>query len=873
MRFVGNAEIDRRQKAKEAAEERQSSLAISSLSSHITQRWNAARQAKERITVHLLRCLRQRKGVYDPETLQAIREAGGSAIYMMLTNVKCRAAAAWLRDIMVPADDRAWSLDPSPIAELPPQREREIQERAINDMLAMFDQSGYYPSAAEARAHADQVRELVRKEIEGEARRSGERMSRKLDDQLLEGEWDDSVLEFIDDLVTYPAAIIKGPVVRKRKRLQWGSFDIGGNQSSHPIVAEKLVKEWDRRSPFDSYPSPGARTIQDGYYFDRHALSISGLQRLKGVEGFDSDAIDEIVYEYGTGGLREWLTHDHERSTLEGRPNEYLQGAERIDALNYWGDAPGFQLRQWDPEGKVIGEDIDPAAVYQIEAWKIGRWLIKAVLNPDPLGLRPYSKASYVNVPGSFWGQGIPELIRDDQDMANAAARACSDNMGIASGPQVAIHDTSRLPDGEDVTEIYPWKIWQFGPDDQAAANRQPIEFYQPTSNANELLGIFEHFSRSADDHAALPAYIYGGEDRVGGAGSTASGLSMLMGQASKNMKLVISNIDKAIRERIQALFVWNMLFDPDPSIKGDLVVRALGSSSLLVREQRQLRLNELLALTNNDIDLQIMGVAGRATLLREVAKDMIDIPIDDLIPNLAEQARSGGGPMGGNNPGMLSAPGGEGGQPGAEGEQPNPDDVRAMRDRERISLDQSKAEATLVAGKRDHERRMKEIENKLHVEIETIKARKEADIEKAKRDDQRARETSDRDAQAAFTADNQSLLGELDQVAITGEVETRQERETREAETEQAAAKRHQALETQLSTLSGALEAVLSRVDEGQNRTLATQEQVGQVAKGLELLLEERRISNHDREIIIGRLRESGSPETQATIAELDGA
>lgn len=53
------------------------------------------------------------------------------------------------------------------------------------------------------------------------------------------------------------------------------------------------------------------------------------------------------------------------------------------------------------------------------------------------------------------------DLMRDCQSMCNYAARSMADNMGISSGPQVG-YNVDRLPPGEDLTTMYPWKTWQF---------------------------------------------------------------------------------------------------------------------------------------------------------------------------------------------------------------------------------------------------------------------------------------------------------------------------------------------------------------------------------------------------------------------------
>src|SRR5690606_10398188 len=120
-----------------------------------------------------------------------------------------------------------------------------------------------------------------------------------------------------------------------------------------------------------------------------------------------------------------------------------------------------------------------------------------------------------------------PELMADIQRICNAAARNLVNNMALASGPQVEVY-RDRLADGEAADQIYPWKIWDMKSDPAgAASNARAVNFFQPSSNAAELMAVFERFELKADDATNIPRYAHGNE-RIGGAGSTASGLSML---------------------------------------------------------------------------------------------------------------------------------------------------------------------------------------------------------------------------------------------------------------------------------------------------------------------------------------------------------
>src|SRR5690606_387491 len=127
-------------------------------------------------------------------------------------------------------------------------------------------------------------------------------------------------------------------------------------------------------------------------------------------------------------------------------------------------------------------------------------------------------------------------------------------------------------------------------------------------SNAQELLAVFDRFERLSDDATGIPRYTYGNE-KVGGAGNTATGLSMLFNATAKGLRRAIASVDQGvIAPGIYDTFVWVMLYVDDPSLKGDCIVVPRGAAALLIKEQAQIRRQEALAATNNPVDLQIIG-------------------------------------------------------------------------------------------------------------------------------------------------------------------------------------------------------------------------------------------------------------------------
>jgi hypothetical protein len=289
----------------------------------------------------------------------------------------------------------------------------------------------------------------------------------------------------------------------------------------------------------------------------------------------------------------------------------------------------------------------------------VGNYVIKATLNYDPLGEKPYSKTSFIKVPGAFWGMSIPEMIEDVQSVCNASARALVNNMGIASGPQVEVN-IDRIPVNEDITQIHPWKIWQVM-NDPLGSSAPAVRFNQPTDNANVLMAVYERFSRLADDHSGIPAYV-SGDLNVQGAGRTASGLSMLMGSAGKGIRQVVMHIDSdIIKPVVYRQFVYNMRYDEDESIKGDVDILPRGAVNLAVKETVNMRRIEFLNATANQFDIEIVGKEGRSAILREVAKGL-QMPVDEVIPSREKAAYSARGQA--KMAAMSAAAGGQQGAP-----------------------------------------------------------------------------------------------------------------------------------------------------------------------------------------------------------------
>jgi hypothetical protein len=265
-------------------------------------------------------------------------------------------------------------------------------------------------------------------------------------------------------------------------------------------------------------------------------------------------------------------------------------------------------------------------------------------------------------------GNALPDILEDLQDVCNAALRALVNNMSISSGPQVTVN-MDRMAPGADPEEMYPWKRWFVNNDPLVASSSQkPIDFFQPNSNAQELLGIYEKVTQFSDELSAIPRYITG-SDRMGGAGRTASGLAMLMGNASKILQTVAANIDRDVfQPLLTSLYDMVMLTDETGMFKGDESIRVKGVEVAVQRETDRQRQIELLQVTANPIDAQIMGPMGRAALLRAVSQNVgLDgepiVPSEDDMQAMMEQQAQQPQPMPGQDGQQVGPPPASNGQ------------------------------------------------------------------------------------------------------------------------------------------------------------------------------------------------------------------
>jgi len=607
--------------AQREASQKQATPMIQGLASHTRKRWEVMRDHfREDLEDRLTACVRARNMEYEPSKLAEIQEQGGSEIFMGIVSTKCRTATAWLRDTLLgQGADKPWSLSPTPIPEVPPEDAMAMQNMMRQTLMQYYAEGGAQPSPQELRELASGMKDTAMRELKHRAEKRVERMEKKLEDQMVEGGWTKALFEFTNDVATFPYAIMKGPIPRKRKVMKY----VDGGMA----VVEVVRDEWERIDPFKFYWAPWGDDVQSMPIIEVHHLTRDDVENMIGVEGYDEASVRSLLVDFGSSGM-DWLDSDSSDYEEVTSLDFDEASSDVVAAIQLWDTIPGDLLLDW---GLSEEEIPDPQKSYPCEVWMVNNTVIRAVLNYDPLGRKPYYVTSFEKIPGRLDGNGVADLCMDAQNMCNAAARALANNMGISSGPQVGVN-ISRLPAGEDITQMYPWKIWQFRQSDYNDSS-PPMTFFQPNSNAAELMAVFDKFMVLADEVSGIPKYMTG--SHVPGAGRTSSGLSMLMSNAGKSIKQVIANIDfDVIRPMLERQYQRNLRYADDPDLVGDVQILARGAMSLVVKEAEAVRKNEFLRLVlESPIAQQIVGLPGTAELLRDMAGNL-NTNVDRLVPS-----------------------------------------------------------------------------------------------------------------------------------------------------------------------------------------------------------------------------------------------
>ena len=429
------------------------------------------------------------------------------------------------------------------------------------------------------------------------AQEAAKKMHKKILDQLEESSASKHLRSTAFEMALFGTGILKGPFALEKEYPNWN--DEGGYD---PLI--KTVPRVENVSIWNFYPDSDARNMEEcEFVIQRHKLSYSEVRALKKRPYFREDAIDASI-EMGTNYVRKWW-----ETNLEDYRSSY--DSERFEVLEFWGN---LDKTMAEKAGLEVPKEFENVDTLQINCWVCQGKVLRLVINPFTPKRIPYMAAPYELNPYSFFGVGLAENMSDTQTLMNGFMRMAVDN-AVLSGNLVFEIDETNLVPGQDLS-VYPGKIFRR----QGGAPGQALFGTKYPNVSNENMMMFDKARQMADDATGIPSYSHG-QTGVQGTGRTAAGISMLMGAAQLSVKSVVKNIDDYLLQPLgEAFYAFNMQFDFDPEIKGDLEVKARGTESLMKNEVRSQRLLQLIQLASNP---NLAAFVKMPVVLRELAQSM----------------------------------------------------------------------------------------------------------------------------------------------------------------------------------------------------------------------------------------------------------
>ena len=611
-------------------------VGVSSIVDHVMASFKKSEDYRYEDEQRWIRAYRNYRGLYGPDV--QFTEAEKSRVFIKITKTKTLAAYGQIADVLFAGNKFPISIEPTELPEgvaknvnFDPKEPEVLRNREDEGELQSpygFPEDGSeLPKGATAETLQERLGPLqeVLQDVEGleegvgktptaitfsPAMVAAKAMEKQIIDQLQESNANKHLRSTAFEMALFGTGVMKGPFAIDKEYPNWSDE---GEYS--PVF--KTIPQVNHVSVWNFYPDPDSTNIdQAQYVIERHKMSRTELRALKRRPYFRDTVIEEAIAD-GENYIKKYWEDD----LTDYNQENYI---DRFEVLEYWGMMDVEMLLEQNVE---IPKELENFEELQANIWVCNGKLLRAVLNPFKPAKIPYHASPYELNPYSFFGVGLAENMDDTQTLMNGFMRMAVDNAVLSGNLLIEVDETNLVP-GQDLS-VYPGKIFRR----QGGAPGQAIFGTKFPNVSNENLQLFDKARQLADESTGLPSFAHG-QTGVSGVGRTAAGISMLMGAASGSIKTVIKNVDDYLLKPLgEGLFRFNMQFNFDPDIKGDLEVVARGTESLMANEVRSQRLMQFLQVASNPA---LAPFAKFNYIVREIAKSM-DLDPSKVTNNMDE--------------------------------------------------------------------------------------------------------------------------------------------------------------------------------------------------------------------------------------------
>lgn len=509
-----------------------------------------------------------------PVTTSTQSARGGNLRSTVLPRITARyvdAGAAKVSEILLPMDDKAFSLSPTPVPEL-------VKGKA--DLTPMFAQDGVTPLTRPPKpdemaslAHGTTEVPLTTKDLVEEAiaqaTEKAKKAERRIYDWMVESHYPAEMRKVIFDAARIGVGVLKGPFP-DREHLKSLSKVTGPDGKPHVMLqfVESITPHCEWKDPWNIFPDPacGEDIHQGDHLWERVYFTPKQVRDLEEIPGYHKDLLEEVLKQ-GPSSAPQASRNPHEQNEKHRFEGWHFHGSIKRDDFTRLNPKASESIDDSEERVHAIVTMINDTVVY-------------ATLHPLDSGSLPYHAVPWRRRPGSWAGVGVAEQMMVPQRIITAATRAMMNDAG-RSGPQI-VTNTGLIEPLDEEWVIYSGKQW--GTKGELEDVRKAFTIFDIPATTDKYLKIIEFALRLAEESTSIPLITQG---QSGPTTPDTYGAAQLQ---NNNANQLLRSIGYAFDDYITSpivnqLYEW-LLLDPDvpEDEKGDFQVNAHGSAALVER-------------------------------------------------------------------------------------------------------------------------------------------------------------------------------------------------------------------------------------------------------------------------------------------------
>lgn len=491
--------------------------------------------------------------------------------FLNITRPFCDAAEARMCDMLLPQNDWPFHIKATPIPDL---------DQAIESESSLVDANGQPFAVADvAKAKKQAISDKVEKAAD------------QIKDWLIQSNYKTENRHVMANAVQVGTGILKGPFPNKRKLTKFENGALVEIEEIFPDV--KSISYW------DFFPDMNCgEDVQEGdYVFERDYMTARQLLNLKGVPGYESDAIEKVLKE-GPGRIN--ASSNQQKETLDN---------DRFEVWYYYGTIDQDDLEELDEDfacecaekREELDEEETPEPINAIVVM-VNDTVIKGIESPLKNYGYPFDVMVWKRVAGQPFGAGVAREGRAAQKTVLASFRTLMENMGLSSMPMLALLKSALIPAENGNYSIHKGKRWYINEDSGVRNANEAIQPIIIPPMQKELTEMIQLGMKMMEDATGITFLMQG---QQGSAPDTVGGMQMMLQNSSTVLRNVARIYDQKVTiPNIQRYYGWLLMYGDD-DMKADLQIEATGASSLVEREIQAMFMPQILQMVSTNPGLE----------------------------------------------------------------------------------------------------------------------------------------------------------------------------------------------------------------------------------------------------------------------------